>query len=716
MNARATTRLQGAGSWRRGSMSVLAAGASAALVLGLTACASSSPGDATSPGSASASSGSSASAASAASRTSAADITAAAKTSSTHVEALRTTVSGWASPCTSTGASESFLAAAQGALAKGQVSGARWLLMASQVNLENNLKRHLVSQAHYDAYAAEMKAIVAELPPRGKVTSASSFPVPPQVQRCAGQSQASTPKVALAAAAGDWTPNTPSDSETVHTAVEVAIAASPAVIKAFFPEAEVPEVALAAISGLVGLFWPSSEPEPGVTWDAMTTYVDNQISSAIAGLDKKIEDILDANQLATMKANLASLKTALDNYDYAMATLVPDATTYSGYSTLSTSEARTQRDIVLNDYTNLIPVFTTLPKSYLNLPETINLYTLYMMSLRGWILSGKVFAENACQQAQMTARFEMLLGGSASATKAAAAATSAASSASPCVIPSQKPEPGAISAATSIVTTQQPLLEATMPKATVAIYAPFQDGWNRHAKFMFALAGAGYDQVFDWQYLDPATNPPKDAATGTGANLPANTTLVTTPCLGGYAVTDRSGGMVPGDPGDDITSEMTTGADPTKYGPLTIQKFWGIPNAILGVQSMWAGSPSTLGLPGLGIMWGQGSPTPTATVSMGPSSDGWATEADLSWSDIFIPSAGTVNGGANKIKLVLTKYDANGNETSTPGSWIPSDTGIAQFYSEQNYSLPGYVVAWIGLAGADDARCMSVGFRLKDSY
>ena len=700
----------------RPASALLAAAVATALIAGLTSCAagpstsSATPNASTSAVSASAAQSAAARALGTGSGTEvfaahSPDVTASARAASVAIGALWRNVTGWRSACASTSTIETYLTAAQRALAKGHLSSARVLLAISLAELHGRLGRHLVSADHYAAYAAEIHRIIKEIPRHGQVTTTRGFPVPPVVLRCAAVSPAAAPSapslsLLLAATTGTDFASTPSVEESIHGAVAVGIGAIPDIVGVVAPEVELPEVTTDLVGTLAELLWPKTDPD-NVTWDGMTTYVQNEIDKAVT----QISDVIKADQLATMNDDLTALHAAIDRYSRDMSLLTPSATAFGGVADSDRTRAYSDWLALDTDFTNLLPHFTNDPSSFRNLPETINLYTLYLTTLRGWVLAPDVFNNSAQQAASWKADREAEL-------------------------------VQAITKANAVVAEQMPKLEADQPTGTGS---PLAVGWNHHWAFMDAMYAAGYNQVYYWDAMNPANFPP-NAKTGAIA-VPPDTTVVATPCYGAYTVPQASGANadaqlpVNADPSDLLGSTLL--APTTGSRPLVGLSIAGEMGQIDGIRSTYRGQAQG---PFSGFAWRYPVTTPPygAVLTFGPTTtNGWVTSVSGNyWAESVGTAANSSSGtsmvtvgGMTSARFTTTVTNAAGVATSTTGPLIPStNEENASYYA----GFPGYVLAWAGFAsnpighpvlaggglfenGWGDS-CLAFGFRLQSSY
>lgn len=643
-----------------------------------------------------------------------ADVTAGASAASSRIATLRQTVAGWNGSCAATSNAETYLAAAQRALGNDSLRGAKALVALAAASVQKEVRHGLVTPAHASWLTDQARSIIRSIPSSGQVTPTASFPLPPKALRCTGATPESSPTAAkpmfMMAAADNPLSflGTPSTEESVHTAVEIGIGSIPTVVGLLAPETEVPEAAIAIIEGLTNLFWPKTEPD-NVTWEDMTTYVGNEIDKAVTTIQQQ----LDTQQIATMDDDLTALHTAIDRYTQDMNNLTKSTTSYAGVADADRSRAYADWLTLNNEFTTMLPHFTNDPTSYKNLPETINLYTLYLLTLRGWVLSPDVFNNNAAQTATWKAEREAEL-------------------------------KQAIATAQKVVAAQLPQLEASQPTGTGS---PLDTTWNRHWALMDALYSAGYNQVYDWTYMDPEVYVP-DATTGR-IDMPADKTVVSTPCYGAYEVpapayspNEKAGLYVDGDPSGPLNAWLN---DPTGAAG-------SAPIASLFV----GGAADSSGIVALGERY-QGQ---TYTHSMGnhlagtysavtPNGGqwlvkGWVTrvqgvytpeEVDLPAGDQsteYGPTTQLLYGGFVHVNYSATTglvlVGPTAAQTTTPSTGLvpaTTDTGPATF----DVSFPGYVLAGTAfLPGAggviadsvdDNGKqdsCVAFAFRLQDSY
>ncbi|MFN8157657.1 MAG: hypothetical protein U0R68_09570 [Candidatus Nanopelagicales bacterium] len=677
-----------------------------------------------------------------------ADVTKTAISDDYRVEALRLQVEGWQHACLATAVPEVFLASAQRALSLGHLGAARGLVGAADRVLHRQVAKGLVTASQYAEFTKESTAIVADIPTSGHVTRGAGFPVVPPVARCTGQSPDSRPAARTgggtsttsttstsstgragtssassstsilgtsAAALGQsfvaTDPSsatylgTPSQEEAIRSAVAIGIGALPEVVSSLAPEVEIPGLVTDVVGELANLFWPSStETTPAVhyaTWDDMTTYVQNEINSAVT----QINQTIDANRITELHEDLTALNTAIDTYTVDKTDLTPSPTSFGGYSDVDRGRMFTLYSTLNNAFTSVIPHFTDDPNnSYKNLPETINLYTLYLTQLRGWVLSPDSFTSDATESAKFKAARQAEL-------------------------------TAAIAKAQSVVNTQLPQLESTQPGSN---WFPLDAGWNRHWKFMDAMYGAGYDQVYLWQFMDPAAYAP-DAKTG-AINAPPDRTVVATPCYGAFAEVGTTsiftGLPVNGDPTQFLNPQITDASHAAGPNPLSELKLWGIPyssspSEIVGAQLTYQGQAplAEVGNANPGAV-GTSSAPDGGDLVLGSSGAGWITRVQGTYTSEYIGvPEGQFNlnpmvlfGGAVHAQFTTTKTDASGTAVSTTGPMIPASTPGTFTFDEH---FQGRVLSWVGLPettlgqpysqGWGDS-CMAFGFRLADSY
>lgn len=626
------------------------------------------------------------------------DVSAATLKSSKEIAALNAAVAGWASPCGATSVVETFVVASQASLEKGHWSAARGVLQVADKELRLRQRQGLVTPARADWFHSRVTAILAAMPGSGSVISKAGFPEVQRILRCSGQSSSATPTVAApslmlaATTSGGYEFNVPSSMDAIHTLLTTGIEVG----AALGPEGAAADVAAAIVVGLVDLFWPSdSADQPKyVTFQDMSNYVDSEINKATG----KIMQTIDANQLAAIDNDLVGLKDGIAKYEQDLAApkdggyMVASPTSFGGYTDASRTRAFTDMSELDGDFIRLRSQFTGFDKSYLNLPETINFFTLWLTFLRSWIVSADEFSENADTAANFRKNeikeFNDVLG-----------------------------------YANAAVTDGMPKLEAAIP---VQSKSPMAQGWNKTWSFMDIMYQAGYNQVFLWKSLDPTANPP-DKTTG-AFTMPVDRTVVATPCLGGYSEPDGNGGFVAADPASVLEPLRTSAtAGPAGVVPLRNLLVTGDHFGTTGVQEYWgtavkqtSGTLMTL--------------TMHHVVPFNTTPWTWALSASILYNaeHAYAPGVPSI-GGLNELQLNTTTSNPTDKDVPpvmTTGPWMVGSNGFA-IDPEQTFSLKGYTLAWVAMAGqrrtpqtasAYDAdgggndQCMALGFRLLDSY